>query len=92
MDQNNLYQVYFFERNNERNKALSLQTAGTGRGIIASVWCHSCSNKKRWLVGFPPLGGCREGFLRYPHSRVRRINPSLPLHIPNTPLPREGIK
>jgi hypothetical protein len=40
MDQNNLYQVYFFERNNDRNKALSLQTAGTGRGIIASVWCR----------------------------------------------------
>jgi hypothetical protein len=46
---------------------------------------------ERGIVLFP-LGGCREGFRRYECSLAKCINPSLPLHNSNAPLPREGIK
>jgi len=37
MDQKAIFLVYFFERNNDENKALSLQTERVKWGDIASV-------------------------------------------------------
>jgi len=39
-----------------------------------------------------PWEGVGRGFIVLPIPLKWRINPSLPLHIPATPLPREGIK